>query len=121
MLLSGYDNPRVAGVGGFIRDPTGVQFQSRVVVCDRFGDAEHFKNLAAADVRHEPGCDRYLSLTGCNSSFQRAALLEIGGFDEEYAYFLDETDVCLRLVDSGFDCRRLGAGSSQISEKPPPR
>jgi glycosyltransferase involved in cell wall biosynthesis len=27
--------------------------------------------------------------------------LEIGGFDETYAYFLDETDVCLRLVDRG--------------------
>ena len=28
-------------------------------------------------------------------------MLEIGGFDETFAYFLDETDVCLRLHDSG--------------------
>jgi glycogen synthase len=115
MLLSGYDDPRVAGVGGFIRNPTGVQFQSRVVVCDRFGDSQDYKNLAAADVWHEPGCDRYLSLTGCNSSFRRTALLEIGGFDEEYAHFLDETDACLRLVDAGYDLTVVG--SAQVHHK----
>ncbi len=51
-----------------------------------------------------PGQDvrRYLSLTGTNSSFRRRALLEIGGFDEAYAYFLDETDVCLRLAEAGW-------------------
>jgi hypothetical protein len=29
-------------------------------------------------------------------------LLEIGGFDEEYDYFLDESDVCLRVLGSGY-------------------
>lgn len=39
--------------------------------------------------------------------FRRAALVGIGGFDEEYEYFLDETDVCCRLVDLGFELRQL--------------
>ena len=29
-------------------------------------------------------------------------MLEIGGFDEAYAYFLDETDACLRLAEAGW-------------------
>ena len=29
-------------------------------------------------------------------------MLDIGGFDEAYAYFLDETDVCLRLAEVGW-------------------
>jgi len=29
-------------------------------------------------------------------------LLSISGFDEEYEYFLDETDVCVRIIDSGY-------------------
>src|SRR5690606_15703161 len=31
----------------------------------------------------------------------------IGGFDEEYEYFLDETDVCLRIVDAGYIIAQL--------------
>jgi glycogen(starch) synthase len=34
-------------------------------------------------------------------------LIDIGGFDEEFEYFLDETDVCLRLVDAGYFIRQL--------------
>jgi hypothetical protein len=39
--------------------------------------------------------------------FRRSALEEIGGFDEVYDYFLDETDVCCRLVDAGYLLRQL--------------
>ena len=41
-------------------------------------------------------------LLGCNCSFRKSALIEIGGFDEEYEYFLDETDVIFRIVDAGY-------------------
>lgn len=48
-----------------------------------------------------PGAPRYAALLGTNTSFRRGALLAIGGFDEEFAYFLDETEVCLRIIDNG--------------------
>lgn len=101
-LEKAYHDPEVGGAGGFTRDHTGYDYQCQVVVCDRLGDSENFLNVQSANVLHRPGCDRYYSLTGCNSSFRRSALIEIGGFDEEYAYFLDETDVCLRIVDKGY-------------------
>ncbi len=104
-LEKAYNDPAVGGAGGFTRDHTGYDYQCQVVVCDRLGDSENFLNVQSANVLHRPGCDRYFSLTGCNSSFRRSALLEIGGFDEEYAYFLDETDVCLRIVDKGYKLR----------------
>jgi glycosyltransferase involved in cell wall biosynthesis len=34
-------------------------------------------------------------------------LVAIGGFDEEIEYFLDETDVCARLIDSGREIRQI--------------
>jgi glycogen synthase len=99
-LVSGYDEPNVAAVGGFIRDHAGIDYQCKVVVADRFGDAKSFDRLEG-----ELDEERYLSLTGTNSSFRRTLLLQEGGFDEEYAYFLDETDVNVRLVDRGWKAR----------------
>ncbi|MGG2383090.1 glycosyltransferase family 2 protein, partial [Salmonella enterica] len=48
------------------------------------------------------GTPYYPSLLGTNSSFRSSALRAIGGFDHAFAYLLDETDVCLRLVDAGW-------------------
>jgi glycosyltransferase involved in cell wall biosynthesis len=41
-------------------------------------------------------------LMGANSSYRRSALETIGGFDEFYEYFLEETDVCVRLTKAGY-------------------
>jgi glycogen synthase len=43
-----------------------------------------------------------LRVQGCNCAFRRSALVAIGGFDEFFVYYHDETDVCLRLARAGF-------------------
>ncbi len=104
-LVRPFADPGVGGVGGFIRDPGGVAFQCKVIVADRLGENQGYDALADAEadgLAQQPGAARYLSLTGANSAYRRAALLTVGGFDEAYAYFLDETDLCLRLVDAGY-------------------
>ncbi|MHB8285710.1 MAG: glycosyltransferase, partial [Caulobacteraceae bacterium] len=105
-LEAGYTNRDIGGVGGFIRDATGLAYQAKVTVCDRFGDAEPFETIAAATASLGGGRGssdlRFLSPTGANVSYRRRALLEIGGFDETFAYFLDETDVNLRLWNAGW-------------------
>lgn len=106
-LEGGYSDPEVGAVGGFIRDHTGVAFQSKVLVCDRFGDSNSFSTSDAAGVLEMPYSNRFFSLTGTNCSFRRSLLLQIGGFDEEYVYFLDETDVIIRVVDSGYRVRYI--------------
>jgi glycosyltransferase involved in cell wall biosynthesis len=98
LLLTGYDDPHVAQVGGFIRDNRGVDFQCRYVTADRFGDSTHHEDLSKVELDES----RFLALTGTNFSARRDRLMEIGGFDEEYAYFLDETDVTVRLHDRGW-------------------
>ena len=39
---------------------------------------------------------------GCNCAFRRSALVAVGGFDEFFTYYHDETDLCLRLARAGF-------------------
>ncbi len=100
-IVGAYADPQLGGAGGYIRDHTGMAYQCKVIVADRFGRSQEVGALRRARTDPPgPGVERYLSLTGTNSSFRREALLGIGGFDEAYAYFLDETDVCLRLVEA---------------------
>lgn len=99
-LALAYANPHVGGVGGFVFNHTGCDFQYSYGVVDRLGNPD-LEIGRATPGRSFPGSDSFPHLLGCNSSFRKSALLDIGGFDEEYEYFLDETDVCLRLVDAG--------------------
>lgn len=97
-----YADPAVGGVGGYTVDNTGVRWQVRKTVCDRFGNAFFPDELFDERALNFPGTPLYPSLLGTNSSFRTAALREIGGFDHTFAYLLDETDVCLRMVDAGW-------------------
>lgn len=100
-IVSGYTSADVYGVGGFTIDHTGKKFQATTTICDRLGDAYAVPSGAPAELYQFPGTGFFVSLLGTNSSFRLSALREIGGFDETFAYFLDETDVCARLVDLG--------------------
>jgi len=101
-LVSHYADRRVGGVGGFTVDNTGTHFQCRKTLCDRFGNAHYVPAFFDERTLNRPGSPVYPSMLGTNSSFRRETLVEIGGFDHTFAYLLDETDVCLRIVDAGF-------------------
>ena len=101
-LSINFDDNDVGGVGGFVWDHTGMAYQTRYVACDRFGEARFFDTFDPSDSFSFPNALWFPSLMGVNSSFRKKVLLEIGGFNEKYAYFLDETDVCLRIIDRGY-------------------
>lgn len=48
-------------------------------------------------------------IPGGNCAFRRSALIEVGGFDEYYRYYLDETDVSFRLRHAGYTIKYLQA------------
>lgn len=93
-------DPGLGGAGGYVRDHTGVAYQTRHIRCNRWGEAQFFDEPPPQE---EAGW--FPSLIGVNCVFRRSALQDIGGFDEEFAYFLDETDVCLRLLEKGWRLR----------------
>jgi glycosyltransferase involved in cell wall biosynthesis len=101
-LVGPYHDPRVGAVGGYTVANTGTRWQMRKVLCDRHGAAHDVSDFFDERALNRPGTPFYPSLLGTNASFRMAALRAIGGFDHTFAYLLDETDVCLRLVDAGW-------------------
>ncbi|MES2264806.1 MAG: glycosyltransferase [Pseudomonadota bacterium] len=105
-LAEAYMDPEVGGAGGRVRDASGYTYQYEYATATRLADTDCAATQGAPQLCF-PGSYTFPYLQGTNASFRRSALLEIGGFDEEFEYFLDETDVCCRLVDAGFLLRQL--------------
>lgn len=87
----------VAGAGGPTYYAGSLNFQARDIFVDHFGSGVVDPNDS---IKNDPDYNR--TLLGTNSIFRRDYLIECGGFDEEYDYFLDETDLCFRLIKNGF-------------------
>lgn len=105
-ILRAFEDPRVAGAGGIVMDHTGAGVQYRYASADRLGNAD-WRRAAPADEYNFPFSANFPYVQGTNSAFRRDALLAAGGFDEEYEFYLDETDLCCRLVDEGWLIRQL--------------
>ena len=51
---------------------------------------------------HIPLAFKFIGTLGVNSIYSKACLLNINGYDEQYDYYLDATDLCARLIDAGY-------------------
>lgn len=101
-LVKPYSDQSVAAVGGFVRDHTGVDFQTKYIISNRSGSSEVLVDEPESVPKSDSLAHKFPGLIGVNSSFRKSHLNVVKGFDEHYAYFLDETDVIVRLIDCGY-------------------
>lgn len=101
-LVAPFADPNVASAGGYVRGRNGFSFQWKALLCDDMGEDVPLVVDGAAPftvVAYDGA--RFAKLQGTNCAFRRSCLIEIGGFDAGFRFFLDETDVCLRLAKAG--------------------
>lgn len=112
-LMAGFDGDEqaeVAAVGGWVWDHTGHALQCRHTGADRLGNARPDYPLPL-DRLSFPGSQVFPYAPGGNAVYRRDALVAVGGFDEEYQYYLEETDLCVRLIDRGWQIRQVDGGA----------
>ncbi|MBE9199980.1 MULTISPECIES: glycosyltransferase [unclassified Nodularia (in: cyanobacteria)] len=105
-LLSTYSlyGDKCAGVGGAVRDMTapGYPLQYHRGITNIISNTSPIC-LAGVINYNQPQGFWYNGLMGTNSSYRKELLEKINGYDEFFDYFLDETDVCLRLIQAGYE------------------
>lgn len=104
-LLRPFENPNTGTVGGCVLCGNGSWPEWQGGEFDRTGQ-EHALQTGAVFVRRsateQVATGNYLSIRGTNCAFRRSALMQVGGFDEAICYYLDETDIALRIAHAGW-------------------
>jgi GT2 family glycosyltransferase len=94
-VLDAFADPDLAAMTGPVLGRNGISLQWGPLAVN--GLAQDIKIDPVGPVRD--GYHR--KLQGTNMAFRRHALEQLGGFDEAFAFYLDDTDMALRLGQSG--------------------
>ncbi|HMD96038.1 MAG TPA: glycosyltransferase [Terriglobia bacterium] len=105
-IVAAFDSDDVGAAGGIVYNHTGYDLQYRYSLCNRLGNPRWNVPFPGGEFCY-PGCLEFPYLQGTNAVYRRSALMEVGGWDEEFGPYLDETDVCMRLIDAGYLLKQL--------------
>lgn len=100
LLIQPFVDPNVGITGGFVLGRNGISYQWKGLETDLAGNDFPVEMLNATTRGLKN--DRFLKVQGTNCAFKTSALLAVDGFDERFEFFLDETDLCLRLAKTGW-------------------
>jgi GT2 family glycosyltransferase len=103
-LIAAYRDPSVAAVGGPVFDVPLNGVAWALCTCTRLGSPDPDSQEPIERYLGQ-GADPFAYLPGCNMSFRRDALEEVGGFNPLLTYNYDDAEICSRVVDRGYGIR----------------
>jgi len=91
----------VAAMGGFVIGRNGISYQWQARTVDPFGQTEPLEVSMHRATLFRPKGARAIKTEGTNMAVRRDVLVELEGFDPGFAFYLDETDLNLRIMRAG--------------------
>jgi GT2 family glycosyltransferase len=110
MVEKAQSNPRIGAVGSviyFMDEPARLQCWGGGCVNFWLGKAGHY-------LKEIPD-EKVESITGCSLLLSRAAIDEVGAFDEGFFMYWEDADICFRMRRAGW--RLAVAGGSKVWHK----
>lgn len=101
-LAAPFADPAVGAAGGFVRGRNGFSFQWRASAADGCGRRREIAVDPEVPTVLRGDAGRAIRTEGTNCAFRRSALVATRGFDEAIRFYLDETDMNLRLGAAGW-------------------
>ncbi|MDO6481171.1 glycosyltransferase family 2 protein [Shimia thalassica] len=91
----------VGAAGGFVRGRNGISFQWKARCFAQTGKTTGLILQGTQPVVLHPTPERAIKTEGTNMALRRDVIASMGGFDPAFRYYLDETDVNMRLARNG--------------------
>lgn len=118
-LSRAFKNKDVAAAGGFVRGRNGIRFQWR---CEEILDNGMSRPLALdAPTIFGSAAEKPVKTHGTNCAFRTSVLRQLGGFDTSFRFYLEDTDLNLRLFQAGFSTAIIPDAEVQHTYAPSPR
>ena len=92
----------VAAAGGYVLGRNGISFQWRGRIVDQTGTAQDVTLNQRNPTVLTPPPGWAVKTEGTNMAVRREVLAQMGGFDPAFHFYLDETDVNMRLAALGY-------------------
>lgn len=102
-ILDGFEDAETGAITGPVIGRNGISLQWGRMAVDRLGRDRWLGDDPV------PAPDEALKLHGTNMAFRRHVLIQTRLFDTGFRFYLDETDLALRLTDLGVSLRYLPA------------
>ena len=100
-LTAPFANAEVMAAGGHVVGANGISMQWAGGTVDRLLQTGPLALSGDAPVLHRATPGTAIEVKGVNCAYRRAMLLDMGGFDPALRYYLDETELNLRLAALG--------------------
>ncbi|SHH51326.1 glycosyltransferase family 2 protein [Marivita hallyeonensis] len=100
-LVAAFDDPSVVQAGGVTLGRNGISVQHAAARVSLSGVSEDVPIETEAPSVLSPSAKAWPRLHGTNMAIRRSALVEHGGFDERFSFYLDETDLTMRIAQAG--------------------
>ena len=96
-----FDDPEIAQAGGTTLGRNGISVQHGAARVDATGQSRAVDTSTTQPVVVPLFGDQVPRLHGTNMALRRSVVLEQSGFDERFAFYLDETDLTYRIARAG--------------------
>ncbi len=100
-LATAFDDPEIAQAGGTTLGRNGISVQHGAARVDATGQSRAVDTSTTQPVVVPLFGDQVPRLHGTNMALRRSVVLEQSGFDERFAFYLDETDLTYRIARAG--------------------
>lgn len=100
-LAKAFEIPNIVQAGGTTLGRNGISVQHAAARVAASGQSHPVAGLDRDISVIDPEGDLYPRLHGTNMIIRRTTLVAHGGFDERFAFYLDETDLSYRISRSG--------------------
>lgn len=100
-LTEPFRDPSVGAATGYVigRNGISLQWAGRLAAAD--ASVTEIDPRPERPWAHPPGQETAVMLEGTNMAIRREVLARLGGFDARYRFYLDDTDLSLRLSAAG--------------------
>ncbi len=100
-LIAPFVDRKIAATGGFVRGRNGISFQWKGRITDLTGQSYPVDVHPTVPTALTPPAGWAIKTEGTNMAVRRGVLAGLGGFDPAFQFFLDETDLNVRLAHAG--------------------